>query len=67
MQDGYAVTVASQKVRAERIETMILLAGEVEGDVNTLIDTQGAILAGVLGGVVSGLILLIGKMLFRHK
>ncbi len=67
MQDGYSLAVASQNLRAERVETLVLLAGKVEGDVTTLIDTRGAILAGLLGGIVSGLFLLMGKLIFRRR
>ncbi len=67
MQDGYSLAVASQNLRAERVETLILLAGNVDGDVTTLIDTRGAILAGLLGGIVSGLFLLMGNLIVRRR
>ena len=67
MRDGYSLAVAGRDVSTERVETLVLLAGNVEGDVTTLIDTRGAILAGLLGGIVSGLFLLMGKLIFRRR
>jgi len=59
--------VAAREVRADRIESVILLAGRVEGEVHTTVDTRGAILAGLVGGLAAGLILLVGRIAFRRK
>ena len=67
IQNGYSLAVASQNLRAERVETILLLAGNVEGEVHTMVDTRDAVLIGVLGGVVSGIFLLLGKLLFGRK
>jgi hypothetical protein len=47
---------------AERVEmndstTIVLLARDVHGSVNTVLDTRGAALAGIIAGVVVGLVL----------
>ena len=51
----------------KRIDSLIFLGQNVEGEVHTLVDTRGAILAGTLSGLLSGLILLAGSLLFRRK
>lgn len=63
----YAGVVAAREVRGERIESLILLGNRVEGDIQTVVDTRGALLAGITGGLVAGLILLIGRLLFRRR
>jgi len=39
----------------------------VNGDVNTVLDTRGALIAGLTGGLFAGLMLLLGHVLFRRK
>jgi hypothetical protein len=63
----YAGMVGARQVRGERIESIVLLAGRVEGDVKTVVDTRTAILAGMVGGLLAGTVLLIGRALFRYN
>lgn len=63
----YAGVVAGSQVRSERIESLILLARNVEGDVQTVIDTRSALIAGMVGGLFAGIFLLVGRMLFGPK
>jgi len=63
----YAGVVAGSEIRGERIETIILLGNHVEGDIHTVVDTRGALLGGITGGLVAGCILLIGRILFRGR
>lgn len=67
LRDGAILAVASQNLRAEQIQTKILLAGNVAGEVHTVVDTRGAILIALLGGFVSGTMLLLGSFLFGRK
>ena len=67
LQEGVVLAVASQNLRATRIKTKILLAGSVEGEVHTVVDTREAILIALLGGIVSGIILLMGRFLLGRK
>ncbi len=67
LQEGAILAVASQNLRAERIDTKILLAGSVEGEVHTVVDTREAVLIALLGGVISGIIFLMGTFLFGRK
>lgn len=63
----YAGMVAAREVRGERIESLILLSGRVEGDIHTVVDTRGAIIAGLVGGLFAGLMLLLGRLLFGRE
>jgi hypothetical protein len=65
--NAYAGVVAGREVKAQRVESIVLLAGHVEGEVHTVVDTRGAVIAGLLGGLFAGLILLLGRMVFRRK
>ena len=64
---AYAGIVASREVRSEKIESIILLSRHVEGNVTTVIDTRGALIAGLVGGLFAGIMLLLGRMLFGKK
>lgn len=59
--------VAGAKVEAENIHTHFLLSPKVVGNVTTTVDEQTAIMAGLAGGAVAGVILLAGKLLFGRK
>jgi hypothetical protein len=65
--NAYAGVVAAREVRGERIESLILLSPKVEGSVVTVIDTRGALIAGLVGGLFAGIMLLLGRMLFGKK
>jgi hypothetical protein len=58
---------AAREVRGEKIESLVLLAGRVEGEVHTVVDARGAIIAGLVGGLFAGLILLVGRIAFRRE
>jgi hypothetical protein len=62
-----AVVVAGSQISAENIRTGILFSREVHGNVTTLVDGRTALLAGLAGGAVAGLVLLAGKLLFGRK
>ncbi|MCJ7511677.1 MAG: hypothetical protein MUO23_01750 [Anaerolineales bacterium] len=55
-----AALVAGGTVYAHGTSTGVLLAREVHGDVSTVLDTRGALLAGIGGGLMIGLVLLVG-------
>jgi hypothetical protein len=46
------------------MKTNLLLANHVEGDDETVMDTNQAVYAGVAAGALMGLFLLIGQLLF---
>lgn len=65
--NAYAGLVAGREVRGERIESLILLSPRVEGNVTTVMDTRGALIAGLVGGLFAGIMLLLGRMLFGRR
>jgi hypothetical protein len=65
--NAYAGVVAGREVRGGKIESIILLSGKVEGNVTTVVDTRGALIAGLVGGLFAGIMLLLGRMLFGKK
>jgi len=65
--DVHAIAVMSQELRADNIRAGILISREIHGNVTTTIDGRTALLAGLAGGAVTGLILLTGRLLFGRK
>ena len=59
--------VAGRDININESRVGILLARTVHGDVNTVLDTRGALIAGLTGGLFAGLMLLLGRVLFRRK
>ena len=47
--------------------SVILLARDVHGDVETVLDTRGAMLAGLVSGIAVGLVLFVGRLLTRRR
>jgi hypothetical protein len=64
---GMAGFVAGQDVHVNESRMGVLFAGTVHGDVYTVLDTRGALIAGLTGGLFAGLMLLLGRMLFGRK
>ena len=64
---GFAGFVAGREVHVNESRTGILLARTVNGDVTTVLDTRGALIAGLTAGLFAGLMLLLGRMLFRRN
>jgi hypothetical protein len=65
--NAYAGLVAGREIRGERIESVILLSPKVEGNVTTVMDTRTALIAGLVGGLFAGLMLLLGRALFGKR
>jgi hypothetical protein len=47
--------------------TFVLLAREVNGPVETVLDTRGAVAAGLVAGIAIGLVLFLGGLLTRRR
>ncbi len=62
-----ATLLVATHVGADRVQTGILIARRVEGNVETYMNTRQVVAAGVLSGLVAGLILLAGRLLFGRK
>jgi hypothetical protein len=68
MENGaQAGVIVTRQVNAEKVQTKVLLAGNVQGDVETMVDTRQALLAGLSAGFVVGTLLLIGQLFSRRK
>ena len=67
IKDMDAIAVAGIEINAENIRTGILISLEVKGNVTTVVDGRTVLLAGLAGGIIAGLILLAGKLLFGRK
>ncbi|MCX6064241.1 MAG: hypothetical protein NT121_00565 [Chloroflexi bacterium] len=67
IKDVDALVVAATDVQADYIRTGVLIGRNVNGNVTTMVDGRTALLAGLAGGAVAGLILLAGKLLFGRK
>ncbi|MBM3152378.1 MAG: hypothetical protein FJZ96_09305 [Chloroflexi bacterium] len=65
--DATAAVVAAREVKAERLRTVVLLAGKVEGPVETVLDTRRVLLASVVAGIAAGGMALLGQALFRRR
>lgn len=59
--------LVSNQVKTEQVRTTILLARQVEGPVETVMDTRQVLLASLVAGVAAGTVLLLGQFLFRRK
>lgn len=60
--------VAGSDVNVEAsTRTVLLVARNVHGNVTTLIDNRSALIAGLTGGLFAGMMLLLGRMLFRRR
>lgn len=63
----YAGAVIAQDIRGERIETILLLARHVDGDVTTLVDTRLALIAGMAAGLSAGVLFLLGRSILGRE
>jgi len=63
----YAGFVAGGNIRAEKIDSLVFLGRHVEGNVQAVVDTRGALIAGMVGGLFAGLIVLVGRFALRQK
>jgi hypothetical protein len=62
-----AIAVIGTDVQADSIRTGLLISREVHGNVTTTVDNRTALLAGLAGGALAGLIMLLGRLLFGRK
>lgn len=53
----------SREVQATAIKTTVLLAGRVEGPVETTVDARGAMFAGLAAGIGLGVVLVVTRLL----
>jgi len=66
LNDVRAGLIVADRIQADRNSSVILLSREVHGNVETVLDTRGAALAGIAAGVAVGLVLFAGSLLTRR-
>jgi hypothetical protein len=64
---GMAGFVAGRDVHVQDARTVLLLGQNINGDVTTLMDSRTALIAGLVGGLFAGLMLLLGRVLFGRE
>jgi hypothetical protein len=64
---GIAGLVVGRQVQVQNARTILLLGQSINGPVTALMDSRSALIAGLLGGLFAGLMLLLGRMLFGRK
>ncbi len=62
-----AGVVSGSEIRVNDSRTVLLIGRNVQGNVTTLMDTRSALIAGLVAGLFSGMMLLLGRALFRRK
>jgi hypothetical protein len=64
---GITGVVVGRDVHAQGARTILLVGRNVSGDVMTVLDSRSALIAGLTGGLFAGLLLLLGRVLFRRR
>lgn len=62
-----AGVVVGNDVHVEGGRTILLVGQNISGNVTTVVDSRSALIIGLVGGLFSGLMLLLGRMLFGRK
>ena len=66
IEDAQAGAVIGQHVEAKNTRTLVLIGRHIEGDVQTVLDTRGAVFLGLSTASVVGLISILMGLLFRR-
>jgi hypothetical protein len=64
---GTAGLLVAREVHANPLRAFVVLAQKIDGQVETTLDTRGAILAGLIAGIAAGLVSLVGRLLTQRK
>jgi hypothetical protein len=67
LEDSRTGIVVGRDIRVSNSPSLIFVAREAHGDVQTYLDTRGALLAGFAAGVAGGLFILLGRLLSRRS
>ena len=67
LEDSRTGLVIGRDIRVSNSPSLIFVAREAHGDVQTYLDTRGALLAGFAAGVAGGLFILLGRLLSRRS
>ena len=64
---GTTGLLVAREVHANPLRAFVVLAQKIDGQVETTLDTRGAILAGLIAGIAAGLVSLVGRLLTQRK
>ena len=64
---GSTGLLVAQEVHANPLHAFVVLAGKTDGQIETTLDTHGAILAGLIAGIACGLVSLVGRLLLQRR
>ncbi|HSJ87674.1 MAG TPA: hypothetical protein VK909_10730 [Anaerolineales bacterium] len=67
IRNAMAAVVVGTDLRVSDSRTVLLIGRNVQGNVTTLMDTRSALISGLVAGLFSGIMLLLGRALFRRK
>lgn len=68
LSDGASMGIMlATSVKAEKVRTVLLIASEVEGPVETVLDTRRVVLASLLAGAAAGAVVLLGQLFFGRR
>ena len=67
LNESHAGLLVAREVHGDRIQSAILLAGQVNAPVETTIDVRSALIIGVAAGAVIGAVLGLFRLLIRRK
>ena len=62
-----AGVVVGNDVHVEGGRTILMVGQNISGNVTTFVDSRSALIIGLVGGLFSGLMLLLGRMLFGRR
>ena len=67
VRNSLAGFVVANDLHLTESRTILLMSQNIQGNVTTLMDTRSALIAGLLGGLFGGMMLLLGRMLFGRR
>lgn len=67
IRNAIAGVVAGTDVRVSDSRTVLLIGTNIQGSVTTIMNTRSALIAGLVAGLFSGMMLLLGQALFRRR
>lgn len=67
LEDVQANLIVARRIEGGPVRSIVLLAGKVDGPVETVLDTPRAMLAGLMAGVGAGMVIFVAKLLTRRK
>lgn len=64
---GGAAVMAARNIKTQHSETLLLIAGKIEGDVNAVFGPRESAIFGVMAGAAGALVLLLARFLRKRR